>query len=72
LLREAVVGGSFPRGRAAEITGYEERQARTVLGALLDLGVLVSPGPRTPVRLGFPATVLERWLPLLYPAMPPR
>jgi Fic family protein len=72
LLREAVVGGSFPRGRAAEITGYEERQARTVLGALLDLGVLVSPGPRTPVRLGFPATVLERWLPLLYPAMPSR
>lgn len=70
LLREAVVGGTFARGKAAEITGYEDRQARTVLKALLDLGVLVSPTPKSPVRLGFPAAVVERWLPRLYPALP--
>ena len=30
LLREAVLAGEFPRGRAGDLTGYEERQARSV------------------------------------------
>lgn len=67
LLREAVLAGEFPRGKAESITGYEERQARTVLKSLLDLGVLVSDGQRGPVRLGFPVGVVGRWLPRLYP-----
>jgi Fic family protein len=68
LLREAVVAGEFPRSQAPLLTGYQERQARTVLSMLLDRGLLVAPTPRSPVRLGFPAEVLERWLPRLYPA----
>jgi hypothetical protein len=44
--------------------------ARTVLKSLLDLGVLVSETPRSSVRLGFPASVVERWLPRLYPTLP--
>ncbi len=67
LLREAILAGEFSRGKAESITGYEERQARTVLKSLLDLGVLVSDGPRGPVRLGFPVAVVGRWLPRLYP-----
>jgi Fic family protein len=66
LLREAVVAGEFARGRASDLTGYEVRQARTVLNALIDAGYLVSSGPRSPVRLGFPVNALERWLPRLY------
>ncbi|MEO6013710.1 MAG: Fic family protein [Devosia sp.] len=67
LLREAVVAGEFRRSAATLLTGYQERQARTVLSALLERGLLVASSPRAAVRLGFPADVLERWLPRLYP-----
>ena len=68
LLREALLAGSFARGDAPELTGYKERQARTVLNALLARGVLVSEGQRSRVRLGFPTDIVERWIPTLYPA----
>jgi len=66
LLKEAVISGEFSRGRAAEITGYETRQARTVLNTLVNLGYLASEGPRDTVRLGFPAKIIDRWFPRLY------
>ena len=69
LLREAVLTGEFPRGRAAALTGYQERQARTVLGRLLARGLLVADADRGPVRLGFPIGVVERWFPRLYPGL---
>ncbi len=69
MLREAVVMGEFPRGRAGSFTGYEERQSRTVLTQLLAYGLLVSDGPRAAVRLGFPIDVVERWFPKLYPRL---
>ncbi len=67
LLREALFGGEFERGQAASFTGYKERMARNVLSRLLELGLLVSSGPKAPVRLGFPIFVVERWFPALYP-----
>jgi len=67
LLREALLSGSVERGRAAEITGYADRQARKVLKGLLDRGLLLSDSPKGAVRLGFPEYVLEFWLPRLYP-----
>ena len=66
LLREAVLAGEFPRGRAPELTGYEERQARTVLNNLIDAGYLVSESTRSSVKLGLPITVVDRWFPRLY------
>jgi len=60
--------GEFPRGRAAKLTGYETRQARTVLNALIDAGYLVSPTSRNPVKLGLPIQVIDRWFPRLYQA----
>lgn len=68
LLREAWVAGEFKRGQAAAITGYKERAARDVLTTLLEKGYLVSDNKLAPVRLGFPADAVERWLPKLYPA----
>ncbi len=68
LLREAWLAGEFKRGRAPEITGYQERTARDVLTTLLAKGYLVSDNERGPVRLGFPVEAVERWLPKLYPA----
>jgi hypothetical protein len=67
LLREALIAGELERGRAAEVTGYQERRAREVLSNLLVKGLLISQGPRAPVRLGFPLDVVERWFPQLYP-----
>lgn len=67
LLREAYIAGELERGRAAEITGYQERRGREILSTLLNKGLLVSQGPRAPVRLGFPLDVVERWFPQLYP-----
>ena len=67
MLREAFLLGQFERGRAPEITGYKERRAREILAQLLKLRLLVSTGPRAPIRLGFPMDVIERWFPALYP-----
>lgn len=36
LLKEAVISGEVSRGKAAERTGYETWQARTVLSILID------------------------------------
>jgi Fic family protein len=68
LLREALLAGEFDRGKAPLITGYKERQARTVLAQLLTSGMLVSDGPKAAVRIGFPIGVVDRWFPALYPA----
>jgi Fic family protein len=70
LLREAVLAGEFQRGRAAELTGYETRQARTVLNALIDAGYLVSPTSRSAVKLGLPVQIVDRWFPRLYQPVP--
>ena len=70
LLREAIIAGEFSRGRAPELTGYETRQARTVLNTLIRDGYLASANPRAPVKLGIPSTVLDRWFPRLYVATP--
>ena len=67
LLREAFLAGELDRARAADLTGYRERRGRQILSTLIGRGLLVSPGPRAPVRLGFPLDVLERWFPRLYP-----
>ncbi|MDL2406195.1 Fic family protein [Rhizobium calliandrae] len=69
LLREAILAGEFARAQVQGLTGYQERQARTVLSGLLDRGVLVSPSPKGKVRLGFPVEIIERWLPRLYPTI---
>jgi len=68
LLREALLAGEFERGQAPALTANKERMARSVLSQLLEHGLLVSTGPRAPVRLGFPISVVERWFAALYPA----
>jgi len=69
LLREAMLAGLLERGKAAAVTGYQERQARTVLTTLVKAGLLVSDTPKGAVRLGFPTDVVERYFPKLYPPM---
>ncbi len=67
LIREAFFAGEFERGKAAELTGYQNRQARTVLKCLLDQELLTSSQVKGPVRLGFSLKVIDRLFPSLYP-----
>ena len=66
LLKEAVISGEVPRGKAGELTGYEARQARTVLSTLIEQGYLTADSHRSALRLGFPAKIIDRWFPRLY------
>ncbi|MGU3495183.1 Fic family protein [Xanthobacteraceae bacterium A53D] len=66
LLREALLMGAFERGAAPNLTGYKDRQARSVLADLLKQGLLESGSHRSQVRIAFPAVVVERWFPGLY------
>ncbi len=67
LLREALYKGELERGQAAMITGYKERQARSVLNTLVKQKLLISDTPKGPVRLNFPIDIVDYWLPRLYP-----
>ena len=67
ILREALLTGEVPRGRARELTGYAERMARNVVSDLLKKGYLKSDSTRSPLVLSFPIDAVERWFPRLYP-----
>ncbi len=67
LLEALLYRGELPRGDAAAIVGTGERQARRVVSALIDQGVLTSESTRTPLRLAFPAALASRWMPGLFP-----
>jgi Fic family protein len=59
--------GDLPRAEVAGIVGTGERQARRIVSALVELGVLVSESTRAPLRLAFPAALAPRWMPDLFP-----
>ncbi len=67
ILEALLYRGELPRGDAAGIVGTGDRQARRVVSALVEYGVLVSDSTRAPLRLAFPATVASRWMPGLFP-----
>src|SRR5712692_6977430 len=67
VLEALLYRGELPRGDAAGIVGTGERQARRVVSALIDHGVLTSESTRAPLRLAFPAVLASRWIPGLFP-----
>jgi Fic family protein len=70
MLEAVLYRGEVLRGDAAAVFGTGERQARRIVSALLDRGVLVSKSPRAPLRLAFPASLASRWMPGLFPEQP--
>ncbi len=66
LLFEALREGEYARGEAARLTGFKDTVAREILQVALDLGLLVSDGPRSPVYLGFPQKICEDYFPTLF------
>jgi Fic family protein len=67
ILEALLYRGELSRGDAASVTGVGERQTRRVVSALMERGVLTSEGPRSKLRLVFPAALATRWLPGLFP-----
>ena len=67
VLEALLYRGELPRGDAAAILNTGERQARRVVSALTEHGVLTSESTRAPLRLAFPATLAARWMPGLFP-----
>jgi hypothetical protein len=67
ILEAVLYRGVLPRGDAAGIVGTGDRQARRVVSALIERGVLLSDSTRAPLRLAFPATLASRWMPGLFP-----
>jgi len=68
ILREVLLQGEIERGKAEGITGYKDRQARTVLNTLIQKGYLSSDTAKGAVHLTFPLKAVEAWFPRLYPA----
>ena len=67
ILEAVLYRGELPRGGAAGVVNTGDRQARRVVSALLEHGVLASDSPRAPLRLVFPAQLASRWMPGLFP-----
>ena len=67
VLEAVLFRGELPRGDVAALLGASDRQARRVMSALLERGVLVSESPRASLFLTFPATLAPRWMPGLFP-----
>ncbi|HEY3654441.1 MAG TPA: hypothetical protein VGL34_05570 [Steroidobacteraceae bacterium] len=67
ILEAVLYRGELPRGDAAVTVSTGERQARRVVSALIERGVLFSASTRAPLRLAFPATLASRWMPGLFP-----
>jgi Fic family protein len=70
ILEAILYRGELPRGNAEAVVGTGARQARRIVSALVDRGVLTSDGPRAPLRLTFPAALASRWMPGLFPETP--
>jgi hypothetical protein len=57
----------LPRGDVPALLDMGERQARRVVAALVERGVLRSQSSRAPLLLAFPASTAGRWMPGLFP-----
>ena len=56
----------FPRARVQELTGRKETFCRRIIKQGLGEGLIESPGPKSVLRIAFPAKVLEGYFPKLY------
>ena len=66
-LHYVCIAGPLERARFIAMTGLPPRTARRVLSTLLDFGLLISGGPRSPVRFGVPLRSLRFLFPRLWP-----
>ncbi len=66
VLEAILCRGELARGDAAGIVGAGERQARRVVSALIERGVVTSASTCASLRLAFPAALASHWMPGLF------
>jgi Fic family protein len=66
VVRALVDEGEFPRARVQELTGRKETFCRRIIRLGLEEGLIESPGPKSILRIAFPAKVLDGYFPKLY------
>lgn len=66
-LHHVLVLGPLARGEFVRLMAIPERTAQRTLAQLVKDGLLVSDGPKLPVRIGFPLDALNILFPNLYP-----
>lgn len=69
MLQEVLIHGVVSRGDVINASGLKERTGRTLLGQLIEEGLLVSDTPKGEVRLGFPIHAAGWFFPDLYPTL---
>jgi Fic family protein len=67
ILQAILFRGELQRSEIPGLLGVGERQARRIVADLAKASVVTSETSRSPIRLRFPATLAERWLPGLFP-----
>lgn len=69
VLKEALLKGTITRRSVPDLTGYAERQSRSIVASLLEHGLLASDSAYGDLRLQFPQEVVEYYFPKLYPTI---
>ena len=69
MLQEVLVKGEAARGAVIAASGLKERTGRSLLGQLVEEGLLLSDTPKGDVRLGFPIHAAGWFFPDLYPIL---
>jgi Fic family protein len=67
VLEAVLFRGELPRGEVPALVGTGERQARRIVSALTEAGVIASESSRAALTIAFPARLAGRWLPGLFP-----
>lgn len=67
MLQEVLIHGVSTRGDVIHASGLKERTGRSLLGMLIEEGLLASDTPKGEVRLGFPIHAAGWYFPELYP-----
>jgi transcription initiation factor IIE alpha subunit len=67
ILETILYRGEIARGEIAEILNTSDRHARRLISPLLEQDILVSNSPKSALKLAFPARLISRWMPGLFP-----
>jgi Fic family protein len=67
ILEALLYRGELLRGEVPSLLNTSERSAQRAVESLVKRGVIVSDSSRAPLRLAFPAALVARWMPELFP-----
>ena len=67
ILEALLCRGELPRSESPGLLGVGDRQARRLIAALIERGVLTAASTRAHLHLAFPANLASRWMPGLFP-----